>query len=517
MPRSRTTATPDWVEALDFKAALQNCLTDIVGDWYRDPWGWPELRWLVRRKPEVITSRLNSDGVRRAAKIDVAKENFATRPAIVMDPVDRLIYQALVDRISVDLIGDLDDWVYGWRLHPGDPKRGEYSRNDLQYTGFRDHLTSLADVYTAALKTDIVSCFASMPIDRLAEAIEQRAGSSALTNRVVGLIRGWDAIPGRKGLAQRSSASAVIANMYLVGVDDVVRPYNNRGGRWRTGGSARVARWMDDVWLFGNDLGQLRKVQFDLQNAMRDLDLDMNLAKTDVLEGEEVDEQVRQLQHSAVDSGLKQDPVEVGPLDELVDRVLRDPELADRTTLKFLGTRMRTHEVFGRAQDLADVARRMPQGADALARLFRDSELWKDLKTWYVKDYARSPWAVLEWGVAQMGTMFPSSGKGPRPVRDFLAEALATGNVSLTLAALAAQRLAAWNKDLARQVIREAVSKADHPLLRRILGLALVNVGGERANVRRLLGEFEENAVTLAMLEDSNFRRLKIVTDFEGS
>lgn len=37
----------DWLAALDFERALKNVRTDIGGDWYRDPWNWCELDWLV--------------------------------------------------------------------------------------------------------------------------------------------------------------------------------------------------------------------------------------------------------------------------------------------------------------------------------------------------------------------------------------------------------------------------------------------------------------------------------------
>jgi hypothetical protein len=39
--------------------------------------------------------------------MDVAKENFSARPAFVVDVLDRLVYQALVDRLSVTLIGEI--------------------------------------------------------------------------------------------------------------------------------------------------------------------------------------------------------------------------------------------------------------------------------------------------------------------------------------------------------------------------------------------------------------------------
>lgn len=123
----------DWLEVLDVSRALTNCHIDLIGDWYRDPWGWPEMDWAVRREPDLIVARLNASGVRGVAKIDVAKENFSVRPAIIMDPLDRVIYQALVDRLSLEFIGEMKGWVFGWRLPVQDPDRGRYANNSKQW------------------------------------------------------------------------------------------------------------------------------------------------------------------------------------------------------------------------------------------------------------------------------------------------------------------------------------------------------------------------------------------------
>jgi hypothetical protein len=97
--------------------------------------------------------RLNARGVKGTASLDVPKENIAVRRAVVLDRLDRLIYQALVDRLSVGLIGSLPSWVYGWRLSVRKPNAGEWARNDEQWRGFRQHLKALA-LYDSARAHD---------------------------------------------------------------------------------------------------------------------------------------------------------------------------------------------------------------------------------------------------------------------------------------------------------------------------------------------------------------------------
>src|SRR3981189_3380585 len=98
----------DWLEVVDVEQAIKTCRKDIFGDWHRDPWNWPELEWMIKdgNNLRFLTDRLKSDRIYQSSAVDVAKENFATRPALVFDIVDRLAYECLVARHSTRLVGD---------------------------------------------------------------------------------------------------------------------------------------------------------------------------------------------------------------------------------------------------------------------------------------------------------------------------------------------------------------------------------------------------------------------------
>ena len=201
------------------------------------------------------------------------EENWGTRPAVILDIEDRLIYHALTDALSVKLIGSMSADVYGWRLSAVDPSPGVYSHNNKQWDGYRSHLMLLADVYTIALKTDLVSFFASIPVTLAQESIQDRCPQNGITKRLCDMVGAFDAIPNRSGLVQRSTASAVIANMYVSPLDDVLKhhsavlpkPFNRKVDH------RSFARWMDDIWLFGHDPAAARRAQMELQAAAQSL------------------------------------------------------------------------------------------------------------------------------------------------------------------------------------------------------------------------------------------------------
>lgn len=91
----------DWLQALDVKAAASNLKAEMgPNDWHQDPWGWPEIKFVIGKEPQLFTERCAATGSLNVASIDVPKENWGTRPAVLLDIRDRLMYQALVDHLS---------------------------------------------------------------------------------------------------------------------------------------------------------------------------------------------------------------------------------------------------------------------------------------------------------------------------------------------------------------------------------------------------------------------------------
>ncbi|MFS0884410.1 RNA-directed DNA polymerase [Aeromicrobium sp. 179-A 4D2 NHS] len=508
----------DWSKALDVDVALKNVRQDLVGDWYRDPWGWPEIEYVATSAPAVLFDRAASSGVYRVANLDVPKEGFASRPAVVMEPVDRLLYQAVVDRVSVRLTKGMQPWVFGWRLRRRKPAPGLMARNDYEWANQRNALYRLVEKQAFDLKTDIVSCFASMPIHRVIEDIEHRVdGQHAVVGRLTGMLHGWDAAPGRRGLPQRNAASSLLANMYLMNLDEAVTDYNETTRRSTSSSRKLSTRWMDDLWVFGHDEGRLRRLQVDLQDKARNLGLELHAAKTGIHEGDELARQALQTAHSAVDSALNEplfsnDSPDTAPLRELVESLLEEPEAADRSSVHFACVRLRQKKMTAEAQLLLEQAERMPHVADHLSRLSNDLGLWKSYQTWYA-DYVKSDWARFSWSVAQLTTMFPSKSKVSDAVVTALVE-LMDDKPDLPVLAVGIQRLARWDSDTAKDLLRALESKSDHPLERRLLALGSLDLREPRHRIRDLLGAYPENQVTLRLIEDRGFKKLAAAKDF---
>src|SRR5947208_1751365 len=78
-----------------------------------------------------------------------------------------------------------------------------------------------------------------------------------------GMLTAWDRVAHRGGLPQRALSSAVLSNLYLMPLDDVLLQFaiEDENG-------PSVVRWVDDIWIFGSDVGSLRRAQVQIQRRL---------------------------------------------------------------------------------------------------------------------------------------------------------------------------------------------------------------------------------------------------------
>ena len=499
------------LNALDLKQAHENLKHEYRGDWYKDPWAWPEYDFLLSKGQDLIMSWLAGSGSRSPSLVDVPKENWGVRPAVVLDLLDRLCYQALVDRESVGLIGDMSPSAYGWRLPPNNPSAGHYARDSLQWDNYRSHVREAGEWYGAALRTDIVSCFASLDPGLVMDAVESRSSKTKLVERLASFLQGFNRTS-RSGLPQRSRASSVLANLILRHFDDVMEGYASEIPRILFGGSKRkprlsFVRWMDDMWLFSDEASTARRAQLELNQAALERGLHLSSAKTEVLEGEAVFQTALEVELSGIDEGL--DTGDAQPLEEAIERVLASPETASRTKVKFLTSRMLTHSTHYRERDFLELAFRMPHASDPLARYFRDRFAADELQEWLMAE-ASGPWNILQWPLAQYLGMLPSHDVPSKETIEFVESAVADQNTQLPVLAVSAQRLAAWKPAKARAVINSTIGQRHDANARRVLALAALEAGESKGMVRKWLSQDDLTRETLKMLEDNGFTKARV-------
>jgi len=201
---------------LDVAAGCKVAIDEMYGDWYRDPWGWPEFQWLSHNVGKVDVKTLlrkTSEGFGLVMPAsfhltEVPKNRLAVRPAVIQDSLSRLLYATAVASNLRQLQSDLPDWAYGWRTRDG----GQFEKNRKEWASYLESFPEATDD-ASGLHVDIASCFASFNVERLADLVHQRLKKTASAGVIADVIRSHDALTTRSGIPQRSFSSAALAHV----------------------------------------------------------------------------------------------------------------------------------------------------------------------------------------------------------------------------------------------------------------------------------------------------------------
>ncbi|UGU29880.1 RNA-directed DNA polymerase [Mycolicibacterium smegmatis] len=261
---------------LDLEAGRHLAATELYGDWYRDPWGWPEIlnpQFVARLDVEEHLG-LEKGNVASSLQpffhsMEVPKTYLGVRPAVVQDPISRLAYNSAVLKGAGSLHSALPDWVYGWRL-----RNDGVARNQQEWPRYVESLPGV-DENGHGLITDITSFFSSIELPRLLEIVRSAAGRTASRDVIQQVLDAHARLLGRSGLPQRSFASAILANSYMQPIDDVL---NAAVENWDSE-VIRVRRWMDDISAEGSE-DALYGLLPGIQDRARQIGLEINSAKT---------------------------------------------------------------------------------------------------------------------------------------------------------------------------------------------------------------------------------------------
>lgn len=501
-----------WLSDVDFNRVVRTLQEEATQDWYRDPWQWAEYGYLQRTKWLSAVARIRKPiATNPISPVMVPKENFGLRPAIVVDILDRVCYQTVVDKLSHQLIGSLAYDVYGWRLVPIAPIAGRYARNDFQWDNYRGRIGDLALHYDLGLKLDVSNFFASIDPEILVDRVTKLSSGPAV-DRLSEMLLSWRDHHAQVGIPQRSTASSVLANSFLMDVDkqleyDLGEAPADLTGLLSQPSRHKFARWMDDVWAFDFDESSLRSAQVALQDVLHRSHLALNSGKTRIYAGEDLVNTVMKIENSAIDDALLSGSSE--RLEALVDRLIEERERADRSAVSFASVRMRDHNFGYRIEDLLDVAPRMPHAAWPLAQLFRRFVPSSVMQSW-LGDYVGGVWDLHQWSLGQYLFTIPAARKPSVRTRDLYVKFASSPDSGLVLTSASISRLSGWDPAITLDLVHDRMKWENDGHLRRVLALGAIGAGAKRGEVRKWLSTHEDCYLTMNMLEDTAFRPIRL-------
>jgi hypothetical protein len=511
---------------LDFKDGAKLFRAEVFGDWYRDPWAWPEIAWagdhpdripideLIEKTREGITPRIAPE----FRPLNIPKSLLGHRPAVVMSTDARLLYLAAIGPSMARLQSDLPEWVYGWRFRP---PQG-LARNQQEWQSYVTATNSVRQDEWV-LQADISSFFSSIPADRLVQEIFERLGNTALATVTSSIINAHDSLSAHSGLPQRSWGSAILANMYLRPIDDTISQ------RIRRSSISGASRWMDDILVFGA-AGDLYSLNLDLLDRVRQAGLELNASKSHLRPSEAflqefqmtVIQEVPQTIEPRMTSGAgpPRTHVDMEWLLAREEEVLADPGKYDRSVVRFVLRSLRDNSAFDSHEKWRGLVPQLPHLVDYIGRYLRDAAhypfctlQWGALQDWF-SEFVVTPWATLPWVRAQLGLIFDSAHTESSNMKEVYREWLESSD-DLQLIAVAAQRLGVVDPGMVRDIIRGRLDHVASPLILRVLGLGLLAVDEERALVESVLRRDPRNTLLCKMFDDRGYRAPPVPGDFD--
>jgi len=216
-------------------------------------------------------------------RIDVPKSNFAIRPMARPSIKDWLIYEAIIEYLSKEIL-----------------KQNEICKNSFSILNFKAHHAKKTkiwlkfddysrrfykDGYKYCVTADLTGYYENINLEELRKRIinyaENNEDNKKVINVLFGLLRKWsdERISGY-GLPQGPSASSFLADVFLDYVDRQMEKYKG------------YFRYMDDFRIFCKREIDAKVALKELIIALRNIKLNINAKKTAILKGKEIEERL---------------------------------------------------------------------------------------------------------------------------------------------------------------------------------------------------------------------------------
>lgn len=292
----------DIASELNFKVAFERIKYDAQFDYLQMPVELSIFEAFFEKninylKESVLNGTYSISPLR---KIWVPKEKYFLRPGSLPMLEDRLIFQALVDKVAKDIEKQLHsvkyEVVFSSHLNPDLSSnemflnRGEqwlsFKKKAVQYCGMQD--------VEYVLVTDIASYFENINLDMLANLMRSAGVGPAYVDAISYILKIW--ANGRtRGLPQMLAPCSLLADFYLNQVDKnmVLAGY-------------RYIRYVDDIRIFVSANVDLRKAMLELTEQLRPYYLDLQSSKTDFFLANDFKENLTLIERHMLECGIEE-------------------------------------------------------------------------------------------------------------------------------------------------------------------------------------------------------------------
>lgn len=249
-------------------------------------------------------------------RIDVPKSNYAVRPGSSVYFEDLIVLYAVALLIAPKLDDILPEFVSSWRVKPEGKRNKELFKKEKNrllekypfwkpktirdyadifkpwYDEWISHNEEMAALYVEGYNfmvvSDVVAYFENIELALLRELLINTLGGEyqKIVNFLIWMLSYWawpatNWLNAPRGIPQGNGVSSFIGNVYLLPLDQA---FENRSAE-----GVKYLRYMDDITIFAKDYYAARNALLDMTAQLRELRLNVQGAKTEILKGKEIE------------------------------------------------------------------------------------------------------------------------------------------------------------------------------------------------------------------------------------
>jgi len=288
--------------------------SDTRTDFIQDSFRYNDFAFNLDKNLQAISTALKEERYHPNSLlcIDVPKSTLSVRPGSITSIEDRIVLFAITMLIAPKLDSKLPKTVYSYRLKEEFDKRSLFK--DLEILKFpflkRKTIYQQIDIvepwygqwpkfiekavyafenegYKFLTVSDISAYFENINLRILRDnLLKYLPKEQKIINLLYSLLEywTWPTIHGlsiERGIPQGNDVSSFIGNIYLLPLDEEFIKFGRKN-------DIQYFRYMDDVKIFSKEENIAREVIFVMNNILRKLHLNIQGAKTIILEGDEI-------------------------------------------------------------------------------------------------------------------------------------------------------------------------------------------------------------------------------------
>lgn len=310
------------IDDLDFDKAFKRVKYDARYDFLRLPIEISIFEAHFEENIKFLKEAIEQEKyeVKNLRRIWVPKRGYFLRPGSIPHLEDRILFQAIIDKIAGELEALLPPFeqqiVFSSRLSQDPQSKGMFRHPRNLWIQFQEKAIEYCEDPDThhVLVSDIASYFENIDLRLLGDTLTSSGISLAYVEAIRQILTKW--ANGRtRGLPQMLAPCSLLGNVYLSQVDKsmVLLGY-------------KYIRYVDDIRIFVSSEIGLKRALLELTDQLKNCYLDVQSSKTHFYRAEEHKDDLTALRRHFAETGIK----ESGVLDALY---FQDPDIFESADL----------------------------------------------------------------------------------------------------------------------------------------------------------------------------------------